>query len=173
VFFDEVGFSFLEPVGHTWAPCGKPPVLRRVTYGRRVLSTAVGLTISGRIYKRHFNHAINSEAVVETLKHLRRHTRGPLIVVWDRASIHRGKKVMAYLAEHPAIHVEWLPPCAPDINPEEFCHGNVKARMKNAMPMNREEIRNMANNGFARLRHRPDLIISFIHHAGLSVKQLW
>jgi transposase len=80
---------------------------------------------------------------------------------------------MAYLAEHPAIHVEWLPPCAPDINPEEFCHGNVKTRMKNAMPLNREEIRNMANNGFARLRHRPDLIISFIHHAGLSVKQLW
>ena len=31
VFFDEVGCSFLEPVGHTWAPCGKPPVLRRVT----------------------------------------------------------------------------------------------------------------------------------------------
>jgi transposase len=30
-----------------------------------------------------------------------------------------------------------------------------------------------ADNGFARLRHRPDLIISFIHHAGLSVKQLW
>jgi transposase len=144
-----------------------------ITYGRRVLSTAVGLTISGRIYKRHFNQAITSEAVVETLKHLRRHTRGPLIVVWDRASIHRGKKVMAYLAEHPAIHVEWLPPCAPDINPEEFCHGNVKTRMKNAMPLNREEIRNMANNGFARLRHRPDLIISFIHHAGLSVKQLW
>src|SRR5919198_6487849 len=114
-----------------------------------------------------------SEAVVETLKHLRRHTRGPLILVWDRAPIHRGKKVMAYLAEHPAIHVEWLPPCAPDINPEEFCHGNVKTRMKNAMPMNREEIRHMANNGFARLRHRPDLIISFIHHAGLSVKQLW
>jgi transposase len=45
---------------------------------------------------------------------------------------------MAYLAEHPAIHVEWLPPCAPDINPEEFCHGNVKTRMKNAMPLNRE-----------------------------------
>src|SRR5207249_1601534 len=135
--------SFLEPVGHSWAPCGKPPVLRRVTYDRRVLSTAVGLTISGRIYKRHFNQAINSEAVVETLKHLRRHTRGPLIVVWDRASIHRGKKVMAYLAAHPAIHVEWLPPCAPDINPEEFCHGNVKTRMKNAMPMNREEIRGL------------------------------
>jgi hypothetical protein len=40
--------------------------------------------------------------------------------------------------------------------------------MKNAIPMNREEIRNMANNGFACLRHRPDLIIGFIHHAGLS-----
>lgn len=98
-----------------------------VIYGRRVLSTAVGVTISGRIYERPFNKAITSEAVVETLKHLRRPIRGPSIVVGDRASIHRSKKGMAYLAEHPAIPVEGLPPCAPDINPEEFCHSNLKA----------------------------------------------
>jgi sterol desaturase/sphingolipid hydroxylase (fatty acid hydroxylase superfamily) len=45
--------------------------------------------------------------------------------------------------------------------------------MKNAIPVNRGEIRNMANNGIARLRHRADVITSFIHHAGLSVKHLW
>jgi transposase len=144
-----------------------------VTYERRVLSTAVGLTISGRIYKRHFNKAINGEAVIKALKHLGRHIQGPFILVWDRAPIHRSKKVSAYLAEHPEIKVEWLPACAPDINPEEYCHGNVKARMKNATPSNREEMKSMANNGFSRLRQRPDLIISFFHHAGLSVKQLW
>ena len=95
------------------------------------------------------------------------------ILVWDRAPIHRSKKVTVYLAEHPEIVVEWLPPYAPEINPEEFCHGNVKQQIKNATPVDKYELLTIVNRGFARLRHRPDLILSFFRHAGLSVKQLW
>jgi hypothetical protein len=73
----------------------------------------------------------------------------------------------------PEIIVEWLPPYAPEINPEECCHRNVKERVKNATPEMREELRVMVDDGFARLRNRPDSILGFIHHAGLSVKQLW
>ena len=69
--------------------------------------------------------------------------------------------------------VEWLPPYAPEINPEEFCHGNVKQHLKNVTPENSAEMRQMVNRGFARLRHRPDLILVFFHQAGLVVKQLW
>jgi hypothetical protein len=35
------------------------------------------------------------------------------------------------------------------------------------------ELLTIVNRGFARLRHRPDLTLSFFRHAGLSVKQLW
>jgi hypothetical protein len=61
-------------------------------------------------------------------------------LVWDRAPIHRSKKVTVYLAEHPEIVVEWLPPYAPEINPEEFCHGNVKQQIKNATPVDKYEV---------------------------------
>jgi hypothetical protein len=33
-------------------------------------------------------------------------------------------------------------------------------------------MRQMLNRGFARLRRRPDLLLSFFHAAGLSVQQL-
>jgi hypothetical protein len=85
VFEDEVGFSFLEAVGTTWAPCGRPPVLRRVSSRRRELSTLVGLTLAGKLYKRHFGRAIKAEDVMVGLAHLQRHIRGRFILIWDRS----------------------------------------------------------------------------------------
>lgn len=173
VFYDETGFSFFAPLARTWAPRGKRPALRRVTLQRRVLSTAVALTLSGKIYKRHFDKAMDSNRVIIALRHIGRRIKGQWILIWDRAKIHRSHKVEAYLAQHPEIMVEWLPAYAPEVNPEEYCHGNVKERVKNATPETREELRALIDGGFARLRKRPDLILGFIHHAGLSVKQLW
>ena len=77
-----------------------------------------------------------------------------------------------YLYEHPEIMIEELPAYAPQLNPEEYCHGNVKQHLKNARPTTKEEIRSMLNRGFARLRRRPDLLLGFFHTAGLSVRKL-
>jgi transposase len=156
----------------TWARKGKRPVFRRVTYDRRALSTAVALTLSGKIYKRHFNGSIKSEQIIEALQHLQRHVSGKIILIWDRARIHVSKKVQTYLADHPEIEIELLPAYAPELNPEEYCHGNVKQALRNARPTCKSEMRSMLDRGFARLRHRPDLLLSFFHAAGLSVRKL-
>jgi transposase len=173
VFLDEFGFSFQEPFARTWAPRGKRPILRRVEYERRGLSTAVALTLSGKLYKRHFAGSMKSAQVVTMLKHLQCHVPGTLILIWDRASIHKSRETQKYLDAHPEIRVERLPAYAPELNPEELCHGNVKAHLKNATPDTVAEIRVLLDRGFARLRKRPDLLYNFICHAGLVVKRLW
>ncbi len=170
--WDDFGFSFQESLAPTWARIGKRPLFRRVTKERRALSTAVALTLSGKIYKRHFEGSINSQKLIEALDPLRRHVPGIIILIWDRARIHRSKIVNAYLENHPEILIEELPPYAPELNPEEYCHGNVKQGLKNARPTCKKEMRSMLDRGFARLRRRPDLLLSFFHAAGLSVRQL-
>jgi transposase len=172
VFFDEFGFSHLEPLATTWARKGKRPILRRVTRDRRVLSTAVALTMSGKIYKCHFEGSIKSEQVIAALQHLQRQVPDRIILIWDRSRTHLSRKTQAYLDAHPEICTEELPAYAPELNPEEYCHGNVKQHLKNARPTNKAEIRQMLDRGFARLRRRPDLLLSFFHAAGLSVRQL-
>ncbi len=143
MFWDEFGFSFQESLAATWARRGKRPVFRRVTKERRALSTAVALTLSGKI-----------------------------ILIWDRARIHRSKITKVYLQNHPEIRMEELPAYAPELNPEEYCHGNVKQGLKNARPACQQEMCSMLDRGFARLRRRPDLLLSFFHAAGLSVRKL-
>lgn len=173
MFFDEFGFSFQESVDHTWAPKGQRPVLRRISTERRGVSTAVGFTLSGKIYKRHFKGSMKSPQVIEALRHLQRHIPGRFMLIWDGASIHTSHATQNFLAEHPAISVEPLPPYAPDLNPEEYCHGNVKRHLKNALPTNTDEVRAMLDQGFARVRRRPDMLLNFVHQARLSVRQLW
>jgi hypothetical protein len=81
VFFDEFGFSFLEPVATTWARKGKRPILMRTIRDRRVLSTAVALTMSGKIYKRHFEGSMKSDQLITTLQNLQHHLSGKIILI--------------------------------------------------------------------------------------------
>ena len=133
----------------------------------------VGLTISGKIYKRHFDGAINAEKMLDGLEHFRRHIPGPFILIWDQSRSHKAKIVQAYLEKHSEIHMEYLPAYAPELNPEEYCHGNVKRRMKNAIFQSKTEIRSSLDNGFSRLRKRPDILLGCFRHAGLKLNQLW
>ncbi len=139
---------------------------------RRLLTTAVGLTLSGKLYRLHFAGGMKSGDVIVFLKHLLRHIPGGFILVCDHASIHTSAETLRFLFEHLEILVEPLPKYAPELNPEEYCHGNVKTRLANATPANATEMRHLLDRGFSRLRRRPDLLLSFVHAAGLPVKQL-
>jgi len=140
--------------------------LRR-TSQRRAISTVVALTTTGKVFKRHVRGAVRGDDVVRALRHFRRHISGPLIVVWDRLSAHRAACVQQFIAGDEELWVEWLPPYAPDLNPEEFCHGNVKQQLRNTTPTTVQELLTLVDRGFARLRQRRDLLQSCFHHAGL------
>lgn len=133
----------------------------------------VALTITGKIFKKHFDKAINVEKLIVGLKHFRRWIEGPIILIWDRSPVHRARDVTAFLGQHPEIHIEWLPPYAPELNPEEYCHGNVKAGLRNGVFHSKAEIRKNLDKGFARLRRRPDILLGCFQHAGLKINQLW
>jgi hypothetical protein len=139
---------------------------------RRELSTVIALTLSGKLYKRHFEHPIGATDILVALQHFQRYISRPMIIIWDRLNAHRATIVQDYVAAHPDLEVEWLPPYAPDVNPEEGCHGNIKQQLRNATPATPHDLRVQVDRGFARLRRRSDLILGFFRHAGLSVNQL-
>ena len=76
-----------------------------------------------------------------------------------------------FLARHPADYqIEWLPPYAPDLNPEELCNGAVKGALLNAQPGSVADLRRQARCGFIRLGRRTAELHGFFRHVGLSVK---
>ena len=73
MFEDEFGFSFAETLAPTWAPQGKTPRIKHVGRYRRETSTMATLTLSGKLYHKHFSGSIDSEKVIAGLEHFGRH----------------------------------------------------------------------------------------------------
>lgn len=155
----------------TWAPAGRPPVIRRVSK-RREVSSVIAVTPAGRIVARHVVGTVKGPDVIRALRHFRHVLGRPLLLVWDRSNTHRDQRVQRFVAAHPADYAAWfLPPYAPDLNPEEQANGVIKSRMANALPESVAELRALACRSIRYLQRHPGLVTNFFRHAGLHVKQ--
>jgi transposase len=156
----------------TWARRGITPVLQRVSK-RREVSSVVAITPDGRLYARHFRTSISSRCVIQALRYVRRKIGTPLLVVWDRLNAHRSRATMDFVSAHARDYaVAYLPAYAPELNPEEQCNALVKHAMANALPGSVDDLHRLARREFSRLKHRPEMIVRFFLHAGLSVTGL-
>lgn len=43
----------------------------------------------------------------------------PILLLWDRATWHKGVEVKALLKAHPRLEALWFPPGCPELNPQE------------------------------------------------------
>lgn len=164
-------------VRRTWGLCAQTPVLRhRLCHWGKV--SAIGaLTISRRrrhlaLYLHLYAGAnISQEAVIAFLRDLRRHLGGPIVVVWDRWSVHRGRRVRRYLEGQTSIHVESLPPYAPDLNPMDKGWGWMKShRLANHAPAQLEELTEAVAEAHEAARARQGLLRGFVRATGLPIR---
>jgi transposase len=177
VFLDESGYMLTPTVRRTWAPRGQTPVLS--CWDRRDrLSAISALTVSpgaGRV-NLYFdvladNANVTAADVIDFLDRLRGRLRAPLTVVWDGSNTHsRSAAVRAYLADHPEVVAETLPPYAPDLNPDEWVWGWSKyGRLANLAAADTGWLRDHVIGDLIDLKARPHLLHSFIRGAGLSL----
>lgn len=173
---DECGVGFDEEPAKTWGKVGHPPVLRRQR-SHRGLSCCCVLGVESRtgklrLFLKTFKGSINGLGIVAALKHLRRRSDQPMIIVWDGLSAHRSRVVREYIAKDGGMTIEELPGYSPELNPEEYCHGYVKGRIRNHCAETVEELAKLVRREFARLRYRVDLLRSFFDHAKIPIINL-
>lgn len=120
VFVDESGFYLLPGVVRTYAPKGLTPILKE-WQTRDHLSVMAGVTPQGKVYSLVRQESLNGLHTVAFLAHLLCVAGPRLVVIWDGSPIHRRTEVKEFLAQGAArrIHIEALPPYAPDLNPAE------------------------------------------------------
>ena len=164
-------------VRRTLAPRGETPILE--TWDRHDRISAISaVTVSPR--RRHLglyfrllpdDANANGADTVAFLRQLHEHIRGPMTVLWDGSNIHdRAGVVKKYLAAHPEIRTERLPPYAPETNPDENVWQHTKhGRLANFAPEDTWELRKALVEELDRLHHRPDLLAAFLRHAAVPV----
>jgi transposase len=77
----------------------------------------------------------NQEHIIPVLTSLvERYPNKKIIIIWDNAGFHRGKKIRELLGKGNKlenIHLIWLPPYAPDTNPQEMVWRYAKDQISN------------------------------------------
>jgi transposase len=167
VFLDESGLSQKPHRVRTWSPQGETPVLE-FDFNGKTFSVIAGLTL-WRFYFQFQAGAIKGPQVVRFLRHLRRHVRGRLLVIWDGAMIHRSRLVRDYLDSlHGQIVAERLPAYAPELNPAEYIWGHFKQHeLPNLCAPDLTELGDAGRRALRRMRRRPKLITAFWKQAEL------
>jgi transposase len=155
---DESGLSTKPTRARTWAPRGQTPLLFE-SFNWKSLSVIGGLSLR-RFYFQIHKGSIKSGQVIEFIKHLQRHLKRRLLIIWDGAAIHRSKEVQAYIAStRGRVRAERLPPYAPELNPVEYLWAYLKShQIANQVAMEAWELNFEATAALRKMRRCPSTI---------------
>jgi transposase len=174
VLIDESGFLMSPLVRRTLAPRGKTPLLKTKASHREKVSVTAALTISpkrhrlGLYWKTFPRSFVNAERSAEFLRGLLRHLTGAVIVVWDGGPMHKGEPIRKLCADYPRLHLERLPPYAPDLNPVEYLWSHLKyGKMANFVPDDVFQLDTVLNANLRKTRKSYTHLTSFFFAAKL------
>ena len=171
VFADESGFLLTPTVARTWAPVGKTPVLRHLDRRDRI-SAISGITVSPMRHRLglyfHLHHKnIQQQEVCGFLRHLLRHLRGHVFLLWDGGRPHSGREVKDLVRRVPRLHLVRFPGYAPELNPDEGIWKLAKGMLANSCPKDRHELNKSLTNALASIRRHRKNLRACIDHSGL------
>lgn len=160
-------------IRRTWAPRGQTPVLRTKSSWRR--ASALGAIAYSkarppRLLLHFTRRPFRKEDVLRFVKHLARHVRGRVVLVLDNLSAHKSGLLKEWLARHPRVQIEYLPPYAPELNPVEGLWAWYKAtQLANVCDDDLHPLIARMRVAKRNLRRRPRLLNGFLRKAGLAL----
>ena len=106
--------------------------------------------------------AIRSAQIVDFLKALRGHLKRRLLIIWDGLQAHRSRLVRKYVdSTNGKIHLAFLPPYAPDLNPVEYLWAWLKRHaLANFCPDNLTQLRTTARGKLKSAQRRRSIIVA-------------
>jgi len=137
VFFaDECSLAWETQYRRVWLPKGKKTVLRvnRKKTRQHYFGALNVTTKQEELIRLDWQNTENIANALRTLS--RRYPGQRLALVWDNARHHRSKELRTLLGsgkEFEHIHFMWLPPYAPDYNPQEHVWKVAKQATKNTV----------------------------------------
>ena len=154
----------------TWAPRGVTPTLA-VRQRRHEKVSAIGALVVSPHRRRvnlylalHPKQNIRGPHVLRFLRHL----PGPWLLWWDRGKPHRHQQGREYLQRHPQWQVEWLPPYAPELNPQEQVWTYLKfGCLSNFAPDDVEDLSRQVRQHARRAARRPQLLKNLFRNSQL------
>ena len=161
-FLDEAGFSSEPNLGRTYGLKGQTPVVP--TTGQRQKVNAISaINARGEFWCKDYTGQLNAALFVEFLKDFMKGRGGKIYLVVDGHPSHKAKLVKQYVRSlQGRLELHFLPPYAPDLNPDEFVWQPVKTNGVSKKPLKKgESLRERVAKDLKALKKNRKLLRSF------------
>jgi len=161
-FLDEAGFQSDPPLARTYGLKGKTPVV--VTSGQRQsLNVISAVNARGEFWAATYTGKLDAETFVAFLKNFMDSRTGKVFLVVDGHPAHKANVVKAYLKSlQDLLELHFLPPYAPDLNPDEFVWSHMKKNGVSKKPLKQNEsLRQRVENDLTAIQQDRKLVRSF------------
>lgn len=162
---DETSLSTSDPRGRGYAPRGRTPV-QAVLARRRSVSFLSTVTNAGTLRWMVLQGALSAQTLIRFLRRLLRDAGGKVFLILDNLNVHKAAAVRTWVAAHAdAIALFYLPPYAPELNPDEYLNGDLKLGVAKRVPArSRPELLQAATSHLRMLQRRPARVRRFFEH---------
>lgn len=127
IFFgDETGLQNQATCLRGYAPIGKTPVVK--TEAKHIkINMLSAISNRGKLRFMLYKDNMTSDKLIDFMYRLIRDSEKKVFLILDNLRVHHSKKVMAWLEKHKReIEVFYLPPYAPEYNPDELLNSDLK-----------------------------------------------
>ena len=138
-FLDETGFSSEPNLRRTYGLKGKTPVVK--TSGQRQKVNVISaVSAQGAFWCQVYTHTLKQGSFIEFLKEFLSSRREKVFLVLDSHPAHIANSVKEYVqSTQGKLELHFLPPYAPDLNPDEFVWNYLKGTGVARKPLRKNE----------------------------------
>jgi len=168
-FLDEAGFQSDPPLGRTYGLKGETPIV--TTSGQRQSINAMSaVNARGAFWAVTYTGKLDAEAFVAFLRNFMKSQRGKIFLVVDGHPAHKANLVKTYLARLCGrLELHFLPPYAPDLNPDEFVWSHMKKNGVSKTPLRQNEsMKDRVEHDLAHIKSNPQLVRSFFRASSVA-----
>jgi len=165
-FADESAVRSDYHAGTTWAPIGQTPVVT-TTGARYKVNMISAISPRGEMRFMVFEGGMNAGKFCEFLRRLLHGASNPIFLIVDGHPIHRSRKVKEYVKSTDGkLRLFFLPPYAPELNPDELVWNNLKnhGTGQRTLSGGLKELKRIVLSHLRSIQKIPSLVRSFFQH---------
>jgi len=164
-----VGVRSDSALGRTYGLKGKTPVVK--TSGQRQKINAISaVNAKGAFWYKVYGGMLTAVLFILMLKDLLKGRQKPVMLVVDGLPVHKAKCVAKYIqSTQGRLELHFLPPYAPDLNPDEFAWNHLKQNGTSKKPLRQNEaLRERLDHDLAAIKKDRRLVRSFFRAPSVS-----
>ena len=147
-----------------YAPKGKTPVVRTEAQKFKI-NMLSAVSKRGKLRFMLYKDNMNSDKLIDFMRRLVHESAKKVFLILDNLRVHHSKKVQAWLEKHKdEIEVFYLPPYAPEYNPDELVNSDLKRSVGSmTSSQSKEELEHNVRSHLKSLQLCPSKISSFFN----------